>query len=111
MLLIAVNALGGVTPHRSPRLILSLWPDVRLPNQLAQAWLPYLLDEKRNGRVLEVLRERLAADPGRSARGRRGVTTPLAELVTLPGVDHIALINRTTAAWVACRDAVERLLD
>jgi hypothetical protein len=40
------------------------WPDARLPNQLAQAWLPHLLAEKRHGRVLEVLRERLAADPG-----------------------------------------------
>jgi hypothetical protein len=40
------------------------WPDPRLPNQLAQAWLPYLLDAQRNGRVLEVLKERLAADPG-----------------------------------------------
>ena len=39
------------------------WPDARLPNQLAQTWLPYLLTEKRHGRVLEVLRERLAADP------------------------------------------------
>jgi hypothetical protein len=39
------------------------WPDVRLPNQLAQAWLPYLLEAKRHGRVLEVLKERLAADP------------------------------------------------
>lgn len=39
------------------------WPDRRLPNQLAQAWLPYLLDEKRNGRVLEVLKERLGYDP------------------------------------------------
>jgi len=40
------------------------WPDVRLANQLAQAWLPHLLAEKRNARVLEVLKERLAADPG-----------------------------------------------
>ena len=39
------------------------WPDPRLPNQLAQAWLPYLLEAKRNGRVLEVLKERLAVDP------------------------------------------------
>jgi hypothetical protein len=39
------------------------WPDVRLPNQLAQAWLPYLFEAKRHGRVLEVLKERLAADP------------------------------------------------
>jgi hypothetical protein len=38
------------------------WPDRRLPNQLAQAWLPYLLEAKRNGRVLEVLRERLSFD-------------------------------------------------
>ena len=41
----------------------SQWPDVRLPSQLAQAWLPYLFAAKRNGRVLEVLKERLAADP------------------------------------------------
>jgi hypothetical protein len=40
----------------------SKWPDPRLPNQLAQAWLPYLLAAKRNGRVLEVLKERLGAD-------------------------------------------------
>jgi acetyl esterase/lipase len=33
-----------------------------------------------------------------------------AELVTLPGVDHYAVINPTAAAWGACRDAVERLL-
>jgi len=39
------------------------WPDARLPNQLAQAWLPYLLTAKRHGRVLEVLEERLAIDP------------------------------------------------
>jgi hypothetical protein len=38
------------------------WPDPRLPNQLAQAWLPHLFAEKRHGRVLEVLKERLAAD-------------------------------------------------
>lgn len=38
------------------------WPDPRLPNQLAQAWLPYLLEAKRNGRVLEVLKERLGFD-------------------------------------------------
>jgi hypothetical protein len=38
------------------------WPDARLPNQLAQAWLPYLFKAKRNGRVLEVLKERLATD-------------------------------------------------
>lgn len=39
------------------------WPDPRLPNQLAQAWLPHLFAEKRHGRVLEVLKDRLAADP------------------------------------------------
>ncbi|WP_300008951.1 alpha/beta fold hydrolase [Pseudonocardia sp.] len=31
------------------------------------------------------------------------------ELVTLPGVDHFAVIDPSTAAWAACRDAVERL--
>lgn len=39
------------------------WPDQRLPNQLAQAWLPYLLAAKHNGRALQLLKERLAADP------------------------------------------------
>jgi hypothetical protein len=39
------------------------WPDTRLPNQIAQAWLPLLLESKRHGRVLEVLGERLNADP------------------------------------------------
>jgi hypothetical protein len=38
------------------------WPDVRLPNQLAQAWLPHLLAEKRTGRALDVLKERLNID-------------------------------------------------
>ncbi|MCH6167442.1 alpha/beta hydrolase family protein [Pseudonocardia alaniniphila] len=33
-----------------------------------------------------------------------------AELVTLPGVDHMALIDPSSAAWRACRDALERLL-
>ena len=33
-----------------------------------------------------------------------------AELVTLPGVDHFAVIDPDTDAWRACRDAVERLL-
>lgn len=33
-----------------------------------------------------------------------------AELIRLPGVDHLALIDPSTAAWRACRDAVERLL-
>jgi len=33
-----------------------------------------------------------------------------AELVTLPGVDHFALIDPSSAAWRACRDSVERLL-
>ncbi len=33
-----------------------------------------------------------------------------AELVTLPGVDHFAVIDPATPAWRACRDAVERLL-
>jgi acetyl esterase/lipase len=32
------------------------------------------------------------------------------ELVTLPGVDHFAVIDPSTAAWRACRDGVERLL-
>jgi acetyl esterase/lipase len=32
------------------------------------------------------------------------------ELVTLPGVDHMALIDPSSAAWRACRDALERLL-
>jgi pimeloyl-ACP methyl ester carboxylesterase len=31
------------------------------------------------------------------------------ELVTLPGVDHFAMIDPATQAWHACRDAVERL--
>jgi len=38
------------------------WPDVRLASQLAQAWLPYLLEAKQTGRVLEVLKERLTKD-------------------------------------------------
>jgi acetyl esterase/lipase len=33
-----------------------------------------------------------------------------AELVTLPGADHMALIDPSSAAWRACRDALERLL-
>lgn len=33
-----------------------------------------------------------------------------AELVTLPGVDHFALIDPTTPAWRVCRVAVDRLL-
>ncbi|WP_308282846.1 alpha/beta hydrolase family protein [Pseudonocardia nigra] len=33
-----------------------------------------------------------------------------AELVTLPGVDHFAVIDPSTDAWRACRDGVERLL-
>lgn len=33
-----------------------------------------------------------------------------AELVTLPGVDHMSVIDPTTAAWAACRDAALRLL-
>ena len=32
------------------------------------------------------------------------------ELVTLPGVDHFAVIDPATPAWRACRDAAERLL-
>jgi acetyl esterase/lipase len=32
------------------------------------------------------------------------------DLVTLPGVDHFALIDPSTEAWRACRDGVERLL-
>jgi hypothetical protein len=39
------------------------WPDQRLSSQLAQAWLPHLLAAKHNGRALELLKERLAADP------------------------------------------------
>ena len=31
------------------------------------------------------------------------------ELITLPGVDHFALIDPATAAWAACRDAATRL--
>ncbi|MCO1656655.1 alpha/beta hydrolase family protein [Pseudonocardia humida] len=34
-----------------------------------------------------------------------------AELVTLPGVDHFAVIDPATDAWRACRDAAFRLLD
>jgi dipeptidyl aminopeptidase/acylaminoacyl peptidase len=33
-----------------------------------------------------------------------------AELVTLPGVEHFAVIDPTTEAWKACRAGVERLL-
>jgi acetyl esterase/lipase len=33
-----------------------------------------------------------------------------AELVTLPGADHFAVIDPATDAWRACRDAVEQLL-
>jgi acetyl esterase/lipase len=33
-----------------------------------------------------------------------------AELVTLPGADHFAVIDPTTEAWKACRDGVERVL-
>jgi acetyl esterase/lipase len=33
-----------------------------------------------------------------------------AELVTLPGVDHFAVIDPADDAWRACRDAAERLL-
>lgn len=33
-----------------------------------------------------------------------------AELVPLAGVDHFALIDPSTPAWQACRDAVQRLL-
>lgn len=33
-----------------------------------------------------------------------------AELVTLPGVGHFAVIDPSTPAWRVCRDAVERLL-
>lgn len=33
-----------------------------------------------------------------------------AELYRLPGVDHFALIDPSTAAWAACRSAVDRLL-
>jgi pimeloyl-ACP methyl ester carboxylesterase len=32
------------------------------------------------------------------------------ELVTLPGVDHFAMIDPSSDAWVACRDAAERLI-
>jgi pimeloyl-ACP methyl ester carboxylesterase len=31
------------------------------------------------------------------------------ELVVLPGVDHFAVIDPSTGAWGACRDAVVRL--
>jgi acetyl esterase/lipase len=34
-----------------------------------------------------------------------------AELVTLPGADHFAVIDPATRAWRACRDAADRLLD
>jgi acetyl esterase/lipase len=33
-----------------------------------------------------------------------------AELVPLPGADHFAVIDPTSAAWKACREGVERLL-
>ncbi len=33
-----------------------------------------------------------------------------AELVTLPGVDHFAVIDPSAEAWRVCREAVERLL-
>jgi hypothetical protein len=39
------------------------WPDPRMSNQLAQAWLPYLLEAKHHGRALELLKERLTVDP------------------------------------------------
>jgi dipeptidyl aminopeptidase/acylaminoacyl peptidase len=34
-----------------------------------------------------------------------------AELVTLPGADHFAVIDPETPAWKACRDGLERILD
>jgi dipeptidyl aminopeptidase/acylaminoacyl peptidase len=33
-----------------------------------------------------------------------------AELVTLPGADHFAVIDPATEAWKACRDGLERVL-
>lgn len=40
------------------------WPDPRLANQLVQTWLPHLFSAKRHGRLIEVVRQRLAVDPG-----------------------------------------------
>lgn len=45
----------------------------------------------------------------RFAAAARAAGDP-AELVTLDGVDHFAVIDPSTAAWGACRDAVARLM-
>jgi acetyl esterase/lipase len=42
-------------------------------------------------------------------QSERFVTAGGGELVALPGVDHFAVIDPSSDAWVACRDAVERL--
>jgi len=51
------------------------------------------------------------ADPNVPIRqSERFAAASGAELITLPGVEHFAVIDPATAAWHACRDAAERLL-
>ncbi len=52
----------------------------------------------------------VAAATARSAGGARIGTAGTAELVVLPGVDHFAVIDPSTAAWAVCRDAALRLI-
>jgi acetyl esterase/lipase len=54
--------------------------------------------------------ERFVAAAGEAARSAGGAHTGSAELVTLPGADHFAVIDPATDAWRACREAADRLL-
>ena len=94
----AVPDLMGATPGDDPRRYALASPVARLP-----IGVPVVCVHGTDDANVPIRQsERFVA-----AAGSAGGT---AELVTLPGVDHFALIDPATEAWRACREAALRLL-
>lgn len=91
----AVVSLLGGTPSAVPERYTLASPVARLPIGVPVVCVHGTADEPVPIRQSE----RFVAAAGSAA-----------ELVTLPGVDHMALVDVSTHAWRVCRDAVERLL-
>lgn len=95
---VAVPEFVGGSPARVPDRYALASPAARVPVGVPVVCVHGTADENVPIRQSERF---VAAD--RAAGGA-------AELVTLPGVGHFAVIDPATDAWLACRDAVERLL-
>jgi acetyl esterase/lipase len=91
----AVSDLLGGGPHEVPDRYALASPIARLPLGVPVVCVHGTADANVPIRQSE----RFVAAAGNAA-----------ELVTLPGADHFAVIDPATEAWRVCRDAVERLL-